>query len=222
MNKLVIFGSGDHARIIFSEIIKLKKFELIGFIDDFKKKGELITSFNKKKYYNLGTIKQVINKRNKFTGIVGVNLNFVRKKIVNDIKNINKDFKFQKIISKNAYIGPNVTIGEGTLVVSGSIINIGTKIGKHCILNTSSSIDHDNRFDDFSSTGPGVITGGNVIVGEKSYLGMGCIIKNKINISKDTIIGFGSLVNKNCNQNSVYWGSPAKKRRTRKYNEIYL
>ena len=222
MNKLVIFGSGGHAKIIFSEIIKLKKFKLLGFVDDFKKKGELIINFNKKKYYNLGSIKQVINKKSKFSGIVGVNLNFVRKKIVNDIKNINKDFKFQKIISKNAYIGPNVIIGEGTLVVSGSTINIGTKIGKHCILNTSSSIDHDNRFNDFSGTGPGVVTGGNVVVGEKSYIGMGSIIKNNINISNDTIVGFSSLVNKDCDRNSVYWGSPAKKKRARKYNENYL
>ena len=92
-------------------------------------------------------------------------------------------------------------IGEGTLVVSGSTINIGTKIGKHCILNTSSSIDNDNKFNDFTGTGPGVVTGGNVIVGEKSYIGMGSIIKNNINISNDTIVGFGSLVNKDCDRN---------------------
>ena len=70
MNKLVIFGSGGHAKIIFSEIIKLKKFKLLGFVDDFKKKGELIINFNKKKYYNLGSIKQVINKKSKFSGIL--------------------------------------------------------------------------------------------------------------------------------------------------------
>jgi len=222
MIKIVIFGSGGHAKVVFSEVIKLKKFKFLGFVDDFKKKGELIISSNKKKYYNLGSIKEVINKKNKFKGIIGVGLNFVREKIVKDIKKINNNFKFQQIISKDAIINSNVFIDEGTLVVSGTIINNGTKIGKHCILNTSCSIDHDNKFSDFSSAGPGVTTGSNVEVGEQSYLGMGCLIKHQIKISDNTIIGFGSLVNKDCKKNSIYWGSPAKKIRTRKYNENYL
>ena len=37
MNKIVIFGSGNHAKVIFSEVIKLKKFKFIGFVDDLKK-----------------------------------------------------------------------------------------------------------------------------------------------------------------------------------------
>ena len=38
MSKIVIFGSGNHAKVIFSEVIKLKKFKFIGFVDDLKKK----------------------------------------------------------------------------------------------------------------------------------------------------------------------------------------
>jgi len=222
MNKIVIFGSGGHARIAFSEIIKLKKFKFLGFVDDFKKKGELIISSNKKNYYNLGSIKEVINKKNKFKGIIGAGLNFIREKIAKDIKEINKNFRFQQIISKDAIINSNVFVDEGTLIISGAIINTGTKIGKHCIINTSCSIDHDNKFSDFSSTGPGVITGGDVEVGRQSYLGLGCLVRHKVKILDNTIVGFGSLVNKNCKKNSIYWGSPVKRIRTRKYNEDYL
>jgi sugar O-acyltransferase (sialic acid O-acetyltransferase NeuD family) len=222
MIKLVIFGSGGHSKVTFSEVIKLKKFQFLGFVDDFKKKGELVISFNKKNYYNLGSIKQVINKKNKFNGIVAVGLNYIRKKIVTDINKIDKNFKFQKIVSKDAIVMSNVSIGEGTLVVSGSTINTGTEIGKHCVINTSCSIDHDNKFDDFSSAAPGVITGGNVVVGKKSYLGMGSLVKDQVNILQDTVIGLGSIVNKDCEKNSIYYGSPVKKIRTRKSEESYL
>ena len=221
-DNLIIFGSGVHARVIFSEVIKLKKFKFIGFVDNFKKKGELILNLNKKKYYNLGSIKEVINKKNNFKGIVGVGLNFVREKVVNDIKKINNNFKFQKIISKDATINSNVFIDEGTLVCSGSIINTGTIIGRHCIINTSCSIDHDNKFRDFSSTGPGVVTGGNVEVGYQSYLGLGSLVRHKVKILDNTIVGFGSLVNKDCKKNSIYYGSPATIIRNRKNNENYL
>jgi len=129
MIKIVIFGSGGHAKVIFSEVIKLKKFKFLGFVDDFKKKRELIISSNKKNYYNLGSIKEVINKKNNLKGIIGVGLNFVREKIVKDIKKINNNFKFQQIISKDAIINSNVFIDEGTLVVSGTTINTELKLG---------------------------------------------------------------------------------------------
>ena len=222
MSKIVIFGSGNHAKVIFSEVIKLKKFKFIGFVDDLKKKGELIISLNKKNYYNLGGIKEVIRKNKNIKGIIGVGLNYIREKIVKDIKKINKNFKYQKIISKNATISSNVFIDEGTLIVSGTTINTGTRIGKHCIINTSCLIEHDNKFSDFSSTGPGVITGGNVEVGYQSYLGLGSLVKNNVKILDNSIVGFGSLVNKDCKKNSIYWGSPAKKIRKRKNNENYL
>ena len=87
--------------------------------------------------------------------------------------------------------------------MSGVTINTQTKIGKHCIINTSSSIDHNNNFKNFSSCGPGVITGGNVNVGENSYIGIGATIKNGIKIGKNTIIGGNSYVNKKA-KNDTY------------------
>ena len=60
------------------------------------------------------------------------------------------------------------------------------------------------------SLSSGVITGGNVNVGENSYIGIGATIKNGIKIGKNTIIGGNSYVNKNCTDNSIYFGVPAK------------
>lgn len=222
MKKLVIFGSGGHARVVFSEIIKLKKYQILGFVDDFKDKGEVITTYKNKKFYNLGKIKDIIKRNNNFAGIIGIGLNYIRSKVVNEIKQIDKNFIFQEIISKDAIISNNVHIAEGAFIVSGAIINNDSKIGAHCIINTSCSVDHDNYFGDFSSIGPGVITGGFVEIGECSYIGMGSVIKNNIKISSNSVIGFGSLVNKNCSKNSVYYGTPIKKIRNRKINDNYL
>ena len=66
----------------------------------------------------------------------------------------------------------------------GCVINNGVLIGDHCIINTSSSIDHDNIFCDFSSCGPGIISGGNVVIKERSHVGIGTVIKNNITIKK--------------------------------------
>ena len=124
--------------------------------------------FKNKSFKNLGKFKDKKTKK-KLCGIIGIGDNHLREKIYKDIKKIKKNFKWEKIISKNSIISEKVKIGDGSFVVSGSIINTGSVIGRHCIINTSSSIDHDNIFEDFSSTGPGVITGGNVTVKKNRF-----------------------------------------------------
>ena len=79
-----------------------------------------------------------------------------------------------------------------------------------------------NNFKDYSSTGPGVTTGGNVELGKCSHLGIGSTVKHQILIGDNTIIGSQSMVLKNCNKDSIYYGIPAKKIRNRKDNSKYL
>jgi acetyltransferase EpsM len=221
MKSIVIFGSKDHSKVVFSEIIQLKKFKILGFIDNFSKKGKIIISHNNKKYKVLGNIES-IKKLKKITGVIAIGDNYIRKKVSAEINSTIKKFKWETIISKNAIINKNVKIGEGTLILSNSIINTGTKIGKHCLIGMSSSIDHDNDFKNFSSAGPRVTTGGNVKVGEMSHLGISATIKNKIIIGKNTIIGGKSFINKNCINNCIYYGIPGKKIRKRNSDDKYL
>lgn len=221
---IVIFGSGAHSKVIFSEIIKIKKYNFLGFVDDFSLKGEKIITYKKKSFFNLGKIKDVIknNRRGKLYGVIGVAFNYLRKKIVNEVFKLDKNFKWETIISKDCILSGNIIIGEGSLIMSGVVINNQTTIGNHCIINTSSSIDHDNYFMDFSSCGPGVVTGGNVTIGENSHLGIGSIVKHGVKIGKNTVIGGNSFVNKKCLNNFLYFGVPVKQIRKRKINENYL
>ena len=218
MKNLVIFGSGQHSKVVVDEINRLKKFNLLGYLSNQDKKKHSL-----KKVKFLGNIKNIknINYKNYF-GIIAVGQGNIREKILKEIKNLKIKIKWEKIISKDAKISTKTEIGEGTVIISGSVINRGTKIGKHCLINTGSIIDHDNQFGNFSSCGPGVITGGNVKVGKFSFLGIGSVIKNNIKIKNNTIIGAKSLILKDCKQNSVYFGSPAKFIKIRKKDDKYL
>lgn len=210
LKKLLIIGSGGHFKVAINEILKQKKYKIQEIID--------IKNFGKKLNIN-NKLKKIINykkfnwsKVNQNTFLfIAIGDNYLRKKIVSEIKKKNIKVKWGTVISRDAIIGKNVKIKPGSLVVSGSIINPGTIIGSHCVINTRSSIDHDNIFGDFSSSAPSVVTGGNVTVGELSFLGIRSTIINNIKIGSKTIIGANSLVNKNCLSNYTYYGSPAKK-----------
>jgi acetyltransferase EpsM len=211
MKKIIIFGRGGQARVVLDCIKLMKGCRAIGFISD-KNYSHL---FSKQIKY-LGAIKdlnKVIknhNAKNLF-GVIAIGDNSKRKKISLKIEKLNKNFKWANIIHPSAIISPSAIIGFGNMILARSIISAGTKICNHVCINTGSYIDHDNIFHNFSSTGPGVVTGGKVKVGEKSFLGIGCAIKDKILIGANTVIGGQAFVRKNCKPSSLYYGVPAKR-----------
>ena len=216
MKKFIIIGSGDHANVIANELILKKQF--LGFIDLNKSKVP-----NQLKRYYLGNINILRDKKYKnLPIIIGIGRGDLRKKIVKELQLKKININWGKYLSSDAKIMPNVIIDEGSVVLKGCIINNNTIVGKHCHFNTGSLIDHGNIFKNYSGTGPGVKTGGNVIVGNESFVGLGSLIKNNISITSNVIIGIGSVVVKNIKKTGIYFGVPAKFKRLKKTDENYL
>ena len=42
MKEIIIFGSGDHAKVVLTEILKLKNYKFVGFCDEIKEKNKTI------------------------------------------------------------------------------------------------------------------------------------------------------------------------------------
>lgn len=220
MKNIVIFGSGGHAKVIFSEILKHKnKYNFLGFVDSSKRKGQSVIKINKKSY-KVVSIKYIKTKN--LYGVIGIGDNYLRHKVYKKIIKQLANLKWETIISKDSIISPNIEIGSGSVILGNSFIGTGSRIKEHCIINSSNSIDHDNFFENFSSTGPGVITGGNVKVDNYSHLGIGCVVKNNISIKENVICGGKSYININCKKNSIYIGTPCKFKKNRKLGDKYL
>jgi FlaA1/EpsC-like NDP-sugar epimerase len=125
MKKILIIGSGGHAKVIASEILVQKKFEFIGFVDEKKKKNEVVFKYNNKNYYILGNLKSLkLKKLDKVCAIIGVGLNSKRKKILDYVKKLDINIMWTKVISKNSKLN-NCDVGVGTFVGSGVILRLG-------------------------------------------------------------------------------------------------
>ena len=108
------------------------------------------------------------------------------------------------------------------MILSGTVVRNDVKIGKHCLLNSKCSIDHNSVISDFASCGPGVVGGGNIFLGKSSFVGIGCTIRNSIKIKDNVYIGAHSYVNKNCEKGYLYYGNPIKKIKKGSGNEYQL
>lgn len=74
--------------------------------------------------------------------------------------------KIPILIHPNASVGANVSIGVGTVLMEGAIINPESKISSGCVINTASSVDHECVIDDCVHVAVGAHLCGNVKVGK--------------------------------------------------------
>jgi sugar O-acyltransferase (sialic acid O-acetyltransferase NeuD family) len=121
------------------------------------------------------------------------------------------DAKIPIIIHPRAVIGEQVDIGEGTVIMAGTVINCCCKIGKGVIVNTGATIDHDNVLRDYVHISPGVHTAGSVEIGKCSWIGIGATICNNVKVTSGCMVGAGTVVVVNLNETGTYVGVPARR-----------
>ena len=114
------------------------------------------------------------------------------------------------VIDDSVVMDNSVHPGEGSQILHGSVIQTGTNIGKHCIINTAASIDHDCILGDFSFIGPNATLCGGVEIGEGTFIGAGAVVLPYIKIGKNCMIGAGSVVTKNLPDGITAYGNPVK------------
>ncbi|NLP51840.1 acetyltransferase [Bacillus sp. RO1] len=202
-NKLLIIGASGHGKVVADIALKMNKWQNVKFLDDDK---SIKSSMGLKV---IGTSDDVFTHIDEYDIFVGIGNNATRQKIHEMLETFGASIPV--LIHPDAVIGNQVEIGNGTAVMAGAVVNCCSKIGKSCIINTSSTIDHDNNIEDFVHISPGAHLAGAVKVGKGSWLGIGSLVSNNINITNGCKVGAGSVVVKDIDEPGVYVGVPAKK-----------
>lgn len=202
-DKLLIIGASGHGKVVADIAIKMNKWDSISFLDD-----------NEAVKVCMGL--QVVGKTDDSSKykddadfFVAIGNNTIREKIQEKLEN--KGLSIVSLVHPNAVIGKDVEIGKGTVAMAGAVINSSTRIGKGCIINTSCSIDHDNTIEDYVHISPGANLAGTVKVGKGTWIGIGSVVSNNINICSEATIGAGTVVIKDIIESGTYVGVPVKK-----------
>ena len=189
--KIIVIGSGGHAKSCIDIIEQQKNFEIFALVDIKKNLGKKVCGYKIK--YEDDDLKYLRKKCNYAAIVIGqirdINPRF---KLFSKLKKLK--FRLPVFKSKNSYISNRAKIGEGTFVLNGVVINSEAVIGKNCIINSRSLVEHDTNIGDNCHISTGVILNGSVRVGKNTFIGSGSIIKNNIQIKKDSFIPMGSKI----------------------------
>lgn len=202
-NKLLIIGASGHGKVVADIALKMNNWQNIFFLDD----DDSVNSSMGIEV--IGKSEEVFTYINDCDIFVGIGNNITRKKIQERLEA--KGASIPILIHPNAVVGEEVDIALGTAVMAGVVINSCTKIGKGCIINTGASIDHDNLIEDFVHISPGAHLAGTVKVGQGSWLGIGSVVSNNINIASCCKVGAGATVVKDITETGTYVGVPARR-----------
>ena len=136
--KVIVIGSSGHAKVIIDAINKSNHYEVIGLLDDFRVIGETTLGVPV-----IGKIADaIIHDKTGCSWIIGVGDNYQRHAIHSRLMELR--LNYINVIHSSAIMGSDVDLGVGNFIAAGSIINSGTRIGNHCIINTGAQLDHDN------------------------------------------------------------------------------
>lgn len=208
MEKIILVGAGGHCKVIIDIIKSVGKYDIIGVTDTTYRGEKLVLDIPiigddniLKSLYNDGV-------KNAFVCIGALQNIRLRDKIYNELKDIG--FNIPVLIHKNAIVSSYASIGFGTCVMPGAIINPGVSIEENCIINTGVVIEHDCKIQRNTHISPKACIAGGVKVGHDTHVGMGSCIIQALHIGNNVIIGAGAVVINNVPDNVVAVGVPSK------------
>lgn len=190
---LTLYGAGGHCKVVIDILDSIGK-KIDQIVDDTPKWATFMSIPCKPSY---GVYDKVI---------VTIGNCQIRKSIVERIK----ANQFDIAIHPSSIISSHCTIGEGSVVMQGVVIQSCASVGNHCILNTKSSVGHDVTLHNFVHIASGATICGGAEIGECTWIGAGSVVIQGVHIGKNCMIGAGSVIVKDIPDNVVAYGNPCK------------
>ncbi|MDA9262605.1 acetyltransferase [bacterium] len=195
--KFILIGGGGHARVV-SSIIEAEEISQLEAVFDLNPKIKTLDGVSVYQKYSSDLFPGA-------SAIIAIGDNRIRKQLALTINHV-----FGVLIHPSGSLDRLSSLGEGSVVMHRAVIQRGTRIGKHGIINTASSIDHDCVLGDFVHIAPNATLCGEVVIGDETFIGAGAVVLPQIKIGKRVTVGAGSVVTKNIPDGATVVGNPGK------------
>ena len=201
MKKVIIFGVGNFAKLVFS-YLKNSQHQVVGFTVN---KHML----NKTEFLNLPVVPfENINKIyppenfSLFIAMGHTNMNKNRAKIFNEAKKLG--YELVSYVHPTSTIGEDVKMGENCLILENNVIQPFVSIGNDVIIWSNNVISHDTIIKDHCFIIHQIVISGHVTIEPYCIIAANSTIRNRITIAKECVIGMGTVIMKNTKEKGVY------------------
>ncbi len=193
--QILLIGAGGHAAACIDVLEQEHRFKIAGILGLPEEVGRTILG-----YSVLGVDSDLVNYAARYqyalVCIGQIKSPNLRIKLYESLKAAG--FNLPTVISPTAHVSTHAVLGEGTIVMHGTIINARALIGRNCIINSRALIEHDVQIGDHCHVATAAIVNGGVFVGAGSFIGSNSTIRQSVKIGEHCVIGMGEVVKSCC------------------------
>jgi sugar O-acyltransferase (sialic acid O-acetyltransferase NeuD family) len=204
LDNLVILGAGGYARQLYHVVMRIKKYNVLGFCDETLPPGET------KSYEGMSVFRELdqFNPSSDHWKLVSaVGEGRVRKRWYDEL---GSRYPFCSIVDPTCIIAADAAIGSNVCILGQSICSSGCNIGNNVIINWQVLVSHDVMVGENTSIASSVNLTGACQIGRNCEIGTGATVLPKIRVGENVTIGAGAVVTKDLPSNCTAVGIPAK------------
>lgn len=188
MAAMLILGAGGHGKVVADAAFETGNWDEVVFLDD---------AWPVKKVNGcwpvVGNMQELHCWRDRCKdAVVAIGNNQLRMQL--QAKLLTAGFNVASVIHPAATISRYATLGAGSVVFAGAVINVDATIGDGAIINTSATVDHDCVLGVGVHVSPGAHLGGGAKVGDYAWIGIGASVKHLASLGSNTVVGAGAVV----------------------------
>jgi len=201
--KLVIVGTGLQAQVMHTYFKHSGQYEIVAFSADrsFVEQSGTLFGLPVVSIEDLASIYSP-NTHEVFVAIGFRDLNSIRARFFSRVKEMG--YKCASYIHPSVVQWPNNSIGENVFIFEDNTIQPFVAIGDDTTLWSGNHIGHHSRVGAHCFISSHVVVSGSCIVGDYSFLGVNATLRDGLRIGARNIIGPGSLILKDTEDDQVF------------------
>lgn len=189
--EIMLLGAGSHAVAVVDLLESTKKYSIRGLLDDRETKGSAFLD-----YLVLGSFNYAgtwIHSEIQFLVSVGqIGRPGLRERLFRDLISVGAPLATP--VSPFAYVSARSSLGMGTAVFHGAVVNAGATVGENCIINSMSLVEHDASVGHHTHIATGARVNGGATIGSRCFVGSGALIFQGCQVPDDSVIPAGAVV----------------------------
>ncbi|MGI8958806.1 MAG: acetyltransferase [Bryobacteraceae bacterium] len=208
MQKVILFGSGQMASMIYFYLTHDSSFEVTAFtVNREHMKEQTLLGLPVVPFEDI----ERSHPPGEFEMCIPISyrgVNQLRAEKYQQAKD--KGYRMINYISSKATVWPGLVIGDNCIVLEGCIVQPFAEVGSNVFMGCGSLVGHHCAIGDHCFFAPGAVTLGSVRVGPYCFLGANSTIRDGIIVAGECVIGAGVNVTRNTEEKQVYIGSPTE------------